>query len=214
MGRSAASTTRRPYNRTLRVEQGRQMREATRVRILDGLVRVLARDAAALSVAGVAAEAGVSVPTVYRYFRSRDELVAALPDHIATKIHLDLPVPHSPAELAERVRTAYLRGDEALRAALATEIGARVRRRFWAEDAERVAVALEPVADRLDGEDYERLRSILVLLANSQGVELLRGRLGLSAAAAADTIAWAIVTLCDGAARKGGPARNERSKAR
>src|SRR5262249_12380301 len=114
------TTTRRPYDRTLRAEQGRRTREATRARILEGLLHVLARDGEIPSMSAVAIEAGVSVATVYRYFGCKDDLVGALPDHIATKVHRDLAVPRSPHELAERVRMAYLRGDETLRAALGT----------------------------------------------------------------------------------------------
>ena len=50
--------------------------DAARERLLDAASRCIARDGlAATSVASVAAEAGVSRPTVYRYFEDRDELV-------------------------------------------------------------------------------------------------------------------------------------------
>ncbi len=65
------------------VEQGAwagdpPQREAARVRLLDAAARCLARDGlGALGIAGVANEAGVSRPTVYRYFEDRSELVQA-----------------------------------------------------------------------------------------------------------------------------------------
>jgi AcrR family transcriptional regulator len=50
--------------------------DAARDRLLDAAARCIARDGlAATSVASVAAEAGVSRPTVYRYFDDRDELI-------------------------------------------------------------------------------------------------------------------------------------------
>jgi AcrR family transcriptional regulator len=50
--------------------------DAARDRLLEAAARCIARDGlAATSVASVAAEAGVSRPTVYRYFDDRDELV-------------------------------------------------------------------------------------------------------------------------------------------
>jgi AcrR family transcriptional regulator len=50
--------------------------DAARERLRDAAARCIARDGlAATTVASVAAEAGVSRPTVYRYFEDRDELV-------------------------------------------------------------------------------------------------------------------------------------------
>lgn len=50
--------------------------EAARQRLLAATARCIAREGiAATSVAAIAAEAGVSRQTVYRYFRGRDELV-------------------------------------------------------------------------------------------------------------------------------------------
>ena len=52
--------------------------DAARERLLGAAARCIARDGlAATSVASVAAEAGVSRPTVYRYFDDRDTLVRA-----------------------------------------------------------------------------------------------------------------------------------------
>lgn len=52
--------------------------DAARQRLLDAAARLIARDGlAAATVASVAAEAGVSRPTVYRYFDDRDALVNA-----------------------------------------------------------------------------------------------------------------------------------------
>ncbi len=50
--------------------------DAARERLLEAAARCIARDGiAATSVAAVAAEAGVSRQTVYRYFKGRDEVV-------------------------------------------------------------------------------------------------------------------------------------------
>ena len=53
-------------------------REAARERLLDAAARCIARDGlTATGIASVADEAGVSRPTVYRYFEDRDALVQA-----------------------------------------------------------------------------------------------------------------------------------------
>src|SRR5437773_8993571 len=49
--------------------------EATRLRIVEAVGRVLARGVTELSVPAVAEEAGVSVATVYRHFQSKQQLV-------------------------------------------------------------------------------------------------------------------------------------------
>lgn len=52
------------------------LREAARERLLDATARCIVRDGLpATAIASVAAEAGVSRPTVYRYFRDRHALV-------------------------------------------------------------------------------------------------------------------------------------------
>ena len=54
------------------------LREAARERLLEATARCIARDGmAGASIAAVAIEAGVSRPTVYRYFEDRQALVEA-----------------------------------------------------------------------------------------------------------------------------------------
>ena len=61
--------------------------DAARERLLGAAARCIARDGlAATSVASVAAEAGVSRPTVYRYFDDRDTLVRAALHSAATEL--------------------------------------------------------------------------------------------------------------------------------
>src|SRR5256885_9058880 len=57
----------RSYDNSLRTEQA----AATRERVVDAAVEVLSQGADKLSIPAVAAEASVSVPTVYRHFPDR-----------------------------------------------------------------------------------------------------------------------------------------------
>src|SRR5436305_14639358 len=64
----------RKYGSPLRAQQA----EETRERILDATGRVMAEGLAFVSIPQVAREAGVSVPTVYRHFATKNELLAAV----------------------------------------------------------------------------------------------------------------------------------------
>lgn len=53
-------------------------REVRRAELVDAAVRAIDRHGPDVSVAGIAAEAGVSKPVLYRYFADKDELYAAV----------------------------------------------------------------------------------------------------------------------------------------
>lgn len=56
----------------------RSIQDLTATTILEAAARVLARQGQAATISEVAAEAGVARATLYRYFRTRDQLVSAL----------------------------------------------------------------------------------------------------------------------------------------
>ena len=60
----------------------------TREQILDALVRTIGQGVAGLSIPAVAREAGVSIPTIYRHFHNKQELVAALGGYLMQKMGL------------------------------------------------------------------------------------------------------------------------------
>jgi AcrR family transcriptional regulator len=79
--------------------------DAARERLLDAAARCVARDGmAGANVAAVAAEAGVSRPTVYRYFADRQALVEATMMHagrdLARRLGEHLHRFRAPAEMA------------------------------------------------------------------------------------------------------------------
>jgi AcrR family transcriptional regulator len=184
----------RRYTSPLREEQA----SATRERILEALVRVLARGAAELSVPAVAAEAGVSVATVYRHFATKQALLDGLGEHVRDRWLGELPTPSTPAELAALYARAYPRVDartEAVRAAFASSAARGGRKASMKGRLARVESGLAPLEGRVTAEDYARLRSVAVLLTASETVHFLRELLGLSVSEAADTAAWTLLTL-------------------
>src|SRR5579885_3581266 len=85
-------------------------RERTRDLIMEGLIRTMANGAVTWSIPEVARAAGVSVPTIYRYFRTKQELVEGLGTYVVRKAGLaDVPPPRNPQELIAVVREMYLR---------------------------------------------------------------------------------------------------------
>ena len=89
--------TSRPYDSTRRQEQARQTRRA----VLDAARRIfLERGYAATTVAAIAAEAGVSVETVYKGFGNKPGLVKAVFD--AAIAGDDDPVPMLQREMVRR----------------------------------------------------------------------------------------------------------------
>ncbi len=79
----------RYYRSELRAQQA----EDTRARILDAALRVMADGFASVSIPNVAREAGVSVPTVYRHFKTKQDLLDALYPYLIRRSGLTTPPP-------------------------------------------------------------------------------------------------------------------------
>src|SRR3954471_23127058 len=93
-------TRQRPYRSELRTRQA----DDTRSAILDAAVRVSARGIAMLSIPDVAPEAGVSVPTVYRHFGTKQEMLDAMYPHLERRAGRGaLVVPTTIGELRDGV---------------------------------------------------------------------------------------------------------------
>jgi AcrR family transcriptional regulator len=184
----------RTYDSPLRDEQA----EVTRKRILDALVRTMSRGVAGLSVPAVAAEAGVSVPTVYRHFRTKAELVAALAPYLTRKTRLaEIPDVGSD-DLGAVARELYRRNeamDAEVRAAMASQLGQEVRRRTMPE---RVSLIRKAVAERVPGvtgAELERLTRVLLILMSSATMRAYKDYLGMNATDAGEDIAWTVGIL-------------------
>jgi AcrR family transcriptional regulator len=175
-------------------------REHTRDLIIEGLIKVMAEGVVTWSVPDVARAAGVSVPTVYRYFRTKDELIQGLGAFVARKIGFTAAgPPQSPRELADLVRQMFISADEAgeaLRLAAVSELARDVRQQAMPVRLRLIEGALAPVRDRFAPDDWERLVRIVLVLASTAMLRALQEYLGLSGAPAADVVTWAILRLC------------------
>ena len=187
-----ASVAGRAYDSPLRAQQA----EETRGRILDATVRVSARGLASLSVPDVAREAGVSVPTVYRHFGTKRDLLAAVYPHVLRRAGLDkLVPPRSMDELRDGVRAYFDRTDsfdDLVRAAMASPASDEVRRLNMPDRLgmfRRLADSIEP---KLAKADRARIARLLAILVASSSLRMWRDHLGLSVDEAADDVDWIV----------------------
>ena len=194
----------RDYQSPLRQEQARRTRE----QILEGLIQAMARGGLAdLSIPAVAREAGVSVPTIYRYFRTKRELIESLGSYIIQKsgINLTPPPPRSPEELIAMVKEVFLKyegADEMLRAAAMSELSYEMRQYALPRRLELIEEALRPVADRFNETDRIHLRNSVFILTTTAIARAFKDYLNLSGEEAADTVEWAIRILTSGSSQR------------
>lgn len=187
--------SRRTYRSQLRAEQA----EETRTRILDATMRVMARGIATLSVPDVAREAGVSVPTVYRHFGTKQALLAAVYPYLARRAGLgQVAEPTSVEDFREMVRSVFDRlhslGGDA-RVAMTSPASEEARRTQMPARyamSRRFAAGVMPAAPEVD---RDRLARVLLILASSSSMRLWLDHLGSSVDEAADDVDWLLRTV-------------------
>jgi len=176
--------------------------ELTRSRILDAVVRIVAGDVTDLSVEGVAREAGVSRPTVYRYFRNKHEMVDAVVQRYTERVGTaGSMAATSLDEVLDEVPAIFARWealDPDLRAAAARLHSVEKRARFLPERLAVVRRALAPYSSDLSDEDRERLARVTLIFLSSGMADAMRRYLGTSGAEAADLVVWAVNRLVQG----------------
>ena len=185
----------RTYSSQLRAEQA----EETRSRILEATIRVMARGIASVSIPEVAREAGVSVPTVYRHFGTKRDLLMAVYPHLARRAGIGQVIdPHTVEEFRQMVRAVFGRleslGDEA-RAAMSSPASEEARK---AQMPERYAMSRKFTAGVMPGAtnvEQDRVARVLIVLASSYAMRMWRDHLGSSVEEAADDIDWVLRTL-------------------
>ncbi|HEX3219259.1 MAG TPA: helix-turn-helix domain-containing protein [Candidatus Limnocylindria bacterium] len=182
----------RPYDSPLRDAQQR----ATRSRILDAALRVISGGIASVSMPAVAREAGVSVPTVYRHFRTKAELMAAVYPHVAARTGLDrLPDPTSLDDLSESLRAIFARVDaldDLDRAAMASPGADEVRHATMPRRLARIGGFTDAVGADLPPDARARITRLMAVLTASASLRMWRRHLGASVEQAADDIDFAI----------------------
>lgn len=188
--------------------------ELTRNRLLDAAIEHIAADGSeAMTIRSVAARSGVSVPTAYRYFPSRDDLLDAVARRIDELSRFE-DFAGSLDGCAEYVRVLFPIFNEhpdAIRAMLALPAIAEVRSR---RSGTRMALIRRSVAESLpdaSAEAVERAAAVIHLVLSISAWSHLHDRWGLDGERTTGTAAWALEVLV--AALREDPERIARSSA-
>jgi AcrR family transcriptional regulator len=180
----------RPYRSELRPQQA----EETRSRILDATVRVLADGPASVSIPAVAREAGVSVPTVYRHFGTKRDLLVAVYPHLARRAGFDVVTrPDSLEAFRDMVRSVFggldSLGSDA-RAAMASPAADEARQAQMPDRLRMSRGFVDVVAPHATPAERDRIARLLVVLTTSAAMRMWRDHLGCSVDEAADDVDW------------------------
>lgn len=175
-----------------------QYKQQTRVRILDAAIALMAEAGAApLTIAGVAALAGVTDRTVYRHFASREALLEAVWPRMQQRVR-STGFPASALALVATPGRLFPRFDEnanLVRASAFSEAGREVR---LSSNAERQAAMLACVDDALPGLEpatRRRRAAIVQLIDSAFGWAVLKDFWGLDGAEAGLAAGEAIAVL-------------------
>ena len=183
------------YHSSLRQEQMRRTRE----QILDALVRTIGQGVAGLSIPAVAREAGVSIPTIYRHFHNKQELVAALGGYLMQKMGMaSMQPPRSLDDLLAFSRYGFVKAedmDEAIKIVAVSELGSQMRKDAMPLRIKMLENALAGELAPLNEQDRVRLRNMILVLTSSAMIRAFKEYLDLSGEVAADTVEWAIRLL-------------------
>jgi len=190
MNRIATSV--RPYQSELRAQQA----EETRNRILDATLRVMAGGVASMSIPAVAREAGISVPTIYRHFKTKADLLKEMYPHVARRAGFDgIPDPHTLGDVRDGVRAIFDRLDsldDLARAAVASPGAEEVRLSMMPDRYDRIHRLGDSIEPKLSKADHDRITRLLLILTSSAALRTWRDHLGSSVDEAADDVDWIV----------------------
>lgn len=188
------TSTRRSYDNTLRTEHAQQ----TRQRILDAAVAELGTAPLhGITLAGVARRAGVSEPTLYRHFGSRDRLLGALDQHARDQLGLP-PMAASVQDLPRVVTELFQQFEQhgqVLLAATRAGVGLEMRRQGRKRRTEQLRALVVGSAPHLDVAEAEGVAAVMRVLMSWESYRTLTTDLGLDADEAGRAVSSAIEVL-------------------
>jgi len=179
---------------SLRDRQAAVIREA----ILDALAARLDHDNPDdVAMPQVAADAGISLRTLYRYFPTREAMFDAVGDHVVARLGLPREI-GSPDDIAQVFLESARRGAQSpqlVRAMLWTRLGRRARSPHRRRRVAAITAALAGVTSHLPAAEARRRAGAIVYLCSLPAWISVSEECELSAEDARRGIAWAIDTL-------------------
>jgi AcrR family transcriptional regulator len=179
---------------SIRERQAAVIREA----ILDALATLLDHhDPDDVAMSQVAADAGISLRTLYRYFPTREAMFDAVGDHVVARLGLPREI-----EGADDISRMFLesarrgaQSPELVRTMLWSRLGRRARSAHRRRRVESITTALAEVTAHLPPAEARRREGAIVYLTSLLAWITVSEECGLSAEDAQLGIAWAIDTL-------------------
>lgn len=187
----------------------RRRAEVSKQAIRDAVGSLLLNDhPASLSIPAVAAEAGVSVRTVYRYFPTKQDLlddVAEVHQRRADKLlNGRQNMFDAPADYVLALWTDFEQDLEAVKAQHLSPLGAEVRAARLKEFRADVRLRLDKAFPDTPQQSRDELGDLIIMVMSSSTFLDLHSRLGYSAADAARMAWWAVRAMQKQFAADGG----------
>ena len=187
-----------------------------RVAVLDAVVAQLEeRSVDDIAMADVAAEAGISLRTLYRYFPDRAALLHAAGEYLYADLGIGYEIA-GPEDISASFRdaAAKLSARPALtRALVQTSAGRAARSAARVQRVEAIRTALAPLTARLDPDLARRATAVIAHLCSAASWVTVSDDSGLDDDDAQQAVAWAIDALIQVLqSLQPTPARGRRSK--
>lgn len=166
--------------------------------VLDAVVNLLEEHGLdAVSMPAIAKASGVSLRTLYRYFPTRDDLLAEAGEHIRDRMGLSDVIAGAadiPASFwANSARAA--RHERLARALVVTAAGRRARAGTRSKRIAAIQEAMKELTDRLPHDRGRQAVAVITYLCSSSSWVTISDECGISALQARQSVMWALENL-------------------
>jgi AcrR family transcriptional regulator len=172
--------------------------ELVRTSIIDAAIaRLESAEHDDVSMAQIAASAGVSLRTVYRYFPDRAELLRAAGEHLYSSLGVPFEV-SGPEQISASLLDAASRlstRPALTRALVRTTAGRGARSGVRSQRVDAIGSALQPLTADLDPDTARRATAVVAHLCSAASWVIIADDSGLDDGDAQQAVAWAIDRL-------------------